>query len=409
MKNILMILRFEYLRQIRRRSFLFTVLGVPLLIGMVFGIIVLVSMNVHAEQKIGIVDLSGDSTGINVSMLDLDTVIPVTYFDTEAAAQAAFEARGVDAYAVIPADYITTGRIAVTTREHLSDAGRNEIEAIAHAGVLARVPPDARARLAEPMHLTLRSPESGREIEADNFLMFLLPYLFALLFTLTTFMTSGYLLQAVTEEKEERIVEILATTVAPHELMAGKILGLSAVGLTQMGIWIGLVVIVVLSLSPDLSWLAQVHLPLSLLLLALLYFVLGYLLICSCYAAIGASVTTPQEAQPLVAPISMLALSPLFLVVVILAQPNGMLATILSFIPFSAPVTMLLRLPIADVPSWEIVVNLLVLTIFVYGAMVLAGRVMRLGLLNYGKRLSLREMFGREQRVSRAAAKVDPL
>jgi len=132
------------------------------------------------------------------------------------------------------------------------------------------------------------------------------------------------------------------------------------------------------------------------------YFILGYLLIGACYAAVGAAVTTPQEAQPLVTPVSLLALAPLFLVVVILSQPNGLVATILSLIPFSSPVTMLLRLPIADVPAWQIAITLVLLVITVSGAMVLAGRVMRLGLLNYGKRLSLREMFGGAQKAGGA-------
>ena len=224
----------------------------------------------------------------------------------------------------------------------------------------------------------------------------MLPYGFALLFVTTTFTTSGYLLQAVAEEKEDRVGEIMAVTVKPRDMMAGKIIGLSGVGLTQMLIWLGMAAVAILVFVGNLDWLAEINLPWSMLLLSLLYFLLGYMLIAACYATAGAAVSTPQEAQPLVTPISMLALAPMFVITLILSKPNGMLAVILSLIPFSAPMTMLMRLPLADIPAWQIVVSLLLLALTSVGAMLLSGRVFRLGLLRYGKRLSIREMFGRQ-------------
>jgi ABC-2 type transport system permease protein len=103
-------------------------------------------------------------------------------------------------------------------------------------------------------------------------------------------------------------------------------------------------------------------------------------------------VPSPQEAQPLVAPVSMLSMAPLFVVSLILARPNGMLAVIFSLIPFSAPMTMLMRLPLADIPPWQIAASLLLLGTTAVGVMLLSGRVLRLGMLRYGKRLTLGEI-----------------
>ena len=396
MSRILLMARYEYVRHIRRRGFLFTAFGIPLLFVALFGVIFFVALRSSVEQRLGLVDQSGRFAGINVADLHRTRPIAMQTFADEAAARAALDARTVDAFFVIPANYVAAGNVQAFSHKRLSDRAENQLRALLREGLIADVSPANRERVAQPSELVLRTIDGRREISAENGLLFFLPYAFALLFLLTTFTTSGYLLQAVAEEKEDRVIELLATTVAPYEMMAGKIIGLCSLGLTQMLIWIGLATAGVLMFGRDLSWFAEFQLPWSLLGLALLYFLLGYLLIAACYATLGAAVTTPQEAQPFAAPISLLALSPMMLVVAILAQPNGTLAVILSLIPFSAPITMLLRLPIADVPPWQIVLSLLLLTITAVGAVLLSARVMRLGMLRYGKRLSLADLVRAE-------------
>ncbi len=157
-------------------------------------------------------------------------------------------------------------------------------------------------------------------------------------------------------------------------------------------IWIGIGGLA--ASAVDANWLTGLQVPWSILGLALIYFLLGYLLIAACYAMIGVALPTPQEAAPLTAPISLLAVSPMMLYVVIAAHPNGLLAVILSFIPFSAPMTMLMRLPLADIPTWELLVSLGLLSLTATGMILLSARMMRLGMLRYGKRLSLRELVG---------------
>lgn len=393
MNKIWTIARYEYIRHVRRRAFQFTALGLPLLMASIFGLIILVVLRSGVEQRIGIVDETRRFAAVDVNALDLRRPIPVEQFADETAARAAFDAGRTDAFIVIPEDYLETGKVRSLGRRKLSEAGQTQVERMLEAGLLAEAPPENRGRLGERIDMVLRTPDGGREISANNVLLFLLPYAFALLFVTITFTTSGYLLQAVTEEKEDRVMEILATTVSPGRMIMGKVLGLSGVGLTQTLIWLLIGLVSAVAISRDTSWLAEISLPWQIAALAVAYFLLGYLLIASCYTAIGASVPTPQEAQPLAGPVSLLAMAPFFLLIVILSNPNGTLAVVLSLIPFSAPLTMLMRLPLADIPAWQIVTSMLLLVLSALGVMFLAGRAMRLGMLRYGKRLSLADLF----------------
>lgn len=391
MRSFWHIARYEYLRHVRRRAFLWTVFGVPLLIAAIMGVVVLVAINSQTNATLGLVD----QAGILVAPSNTPNTTPMQTFADENAARAAFDKHEIDSYIVVPDDYLATGAVRAVGRNALSQDAERDVRALLRDSLLQRAPEQNRARLAAPMNLELKTPSSSRAISADSGLLFFLPYAFALVFVLTTFTTSGYLIQALTEEKEDRVIEILATTVQPEQMMAGKIVGLSAVGATQMLVWLGTPALVVAIIAPGVFTSGTDGIGWTVPLLATVYFLLGFLLIATCYATIGAAVTSPQEAQAFVGPISLLAVSPLFLVTVILARPNGVPALILSLIPFSSPMTMLMRLPIADIPVWQIILTLVMLVLSTLGALWLSARVMRLGMLRFSQRLRLGEIFRR--------------
>lgn len=389
MRAILNVARYEYTRHVRRRGFLLTAVGVPLGTVALIAVVALVIAN-SGIDSLGLVDRAGITE--NVELEAPGSAVAVRRFADEATARAALDRGEVEVVAVVPTDYLDTGVVRSIGPRGLGDRGEDLLADIVRAGLLERAPPQARERLENPSQVTLRTLD-GREVDADSVLLFAVPYLFAVLFMLVTFTTSGYLLQAVAEEKENRVMEILATTLSPPQMMAGKILGLSGVAMTQLGAWLLLAVAGIAIWSPDLGWLRGTQFPLSLLGWSLLFFVLGYFLFAGCYLAIGAAVTNPQEAQPLAAPISLLAAAPFWLLLPILAQPNGPIAVILSLIPFSASITMLMRLPLAEIPLWQLGLSLLLLAASAVGAVWLSARVLRRGMLRYGKRLSLREIF----------------
>ena len=416
MDKILSITRYEYLRHIRRRGFLFAAFGVPLLIVAVFGIIFLVVSRPEAEQRLGLVDPSGDFAAIDVNALGLRRPSPIQDFADEAAARRAFEDGEIDAYVVIPDDYLQTGAVRAVGRRRLSDQAEETLEALLQ-GLLARAPEANRERLVEPDELVLRTLEGGREVGADNLLLFFLPYGFAFLFFTTTFTTSGYLLQAVTEEKEDRVGEILAVTVSPRQMMAGKIIGLSGVGLTQTLIWVGLALLGVFHFADNVSWLAGLQLPWSLLGLGaiallqlcfwlvlsrgimgagstlgqfslgavapalwgwlIVYFVLGFLLVGAIMMAFGAVGASIRESGQISGFMTLPVIAPLWFAGVITENPDSMLALVLSLVPITAPVTMILRLVEGTVPFWQLLASVALLALGVIGAIWLAARLFR--------------------------------
>jgi ABC-2 type transport system permease protein len=204
-------------------------------------------------------------------------------------------------------------------------------------------------------------------------------------------MGGSYLLQGLAEEKQSRILESLLCALSVEELLAGKLLGLGAAGLTLVGVWMAAGLILG---APQL---AAGPIPLSpeLLVLAVVYFVLGYLFYASLMGAIGAVTNDLREAQQIAAMLSFMNAIPLILLVVILAHPSGAVAVGLSLFPPTAPTAMMLRLgaPSSSVAPWQIGLSLVLLA--GSGWLVLRGaaRVFRIGLLMYGKTPSLPEIL----------------
>jgi ABC-2 type transport system permease protein len=198
--------------------------------------------------------------------------------------------------------------------------------------------------------------------------------------------SSGYLLQGVAEEKENRVIEILVSSATTDQLLAGKVLGLCAAGLTQLLIWICIGVAPAAATFPflDLRW--------SQLGVALVFFLLGFLLYGTLMGGCGALGNNYRESQQLSVVWTMSAVSPFFVMTFIMQQPNGTLARVFSYIPLTAPVTMMLRVSSTAVPLWDIALSAVLLAASLYFFIKLGGKLFRVGVLMYGKRPTLVEI-----------------
>ncbi len=206
-------------------------------------------------------------------------------------------------------------------------------------------------------------------------------------------------LRGVLEEKTTRVAEVVVSSVSPETLLAGKVLGVGAVGLTQQILWVITTVIMFKLREPLLEKFGINTMPFALpeisfglALLLLLFFVLGFIFYSSLYAAVGASVNSEQEAQQAVQPMLILLVATAIFINPILMNPTSKLATVMSLLPFSAPIIMPLRLALGSVPWYELAGSLVGLLLACWGATWLAARIYRVGLLMYGKRPTLREM-----------------
>ena len=200
-------------------------------------------------------------------------------------------------------------------------------------------------------------------------------------------------MQGVAREKTSRVMEILLSSVTAQELLAGKVLGLGALGLTQIVIWLGSSV----ALSGGTMGLLGIALPFlvrpQVLLLGVVYYVLGFLIYAVLMGGVGALGTTQQESQQLAGIFSFMAAIPLMLGGFMFTNPNMTIVRVLSWFPLTAPTMMLLRLPMAEVPAIDIVGSIGMLLISIPAVLWVGSKIFRMGLLMYGKRPSLRQIF----------------
>ena len=205
------------------------------------------------------------------------------------------------------------------------------------------------------------------------------------------------ILSAVVEEKTTRLAEVLFSSVRPFTLMAGKLIGVSLVALTQYGIWaliflaLGLYGAAAIAASGFNFSLPSVA-P-SLIIYSMLYFVIGFLLYATIFALIGAMVTTEKEAGQITVPLSMLLAIAIYLAFPVIRSPNSTYAFWVSMIPFFSPVTMLVRIITETPPFWQIALSLLIGVATIVFTIWLTARVYRVGMLMYGKRASIPEVL----------------
>jgi ABC-2 type transport system permease protein len=213
------------------------------------------------------------------------------------------------------------------------------------------------------------------------------PFSMFLLLTMSIFFSSGYLLQGIAEEKQNRVIEVILSSVRPTELLVGKIIGLGAAGLLQVLVYVGFL------FFPAITIFALFHLSLLNLLLSVVYFLLGYLLFAGLMAGTGVLGNSPQESGQLSAFWTLTSVIPMFLMAPISESPNSWLARGLSFFPLTAPVTMLLRVSAAEVPVIDIVLSIAGLVLGIYLSIKGAAKIFRAAALMYGKRPSIREIL----------------
>ncbi|MDQ2807039.1 MAG: ABC transporter permease [Chloroflexota bacterium] len=388
----------EYRQQVRRKGFLIATFGLPLLMVGLFVVAIWLAVAAEQVDAVGYVDNAGllrneparvvlADAGGSTGLFSDPPVTMLRYPDL-VAGRGALDSKAIAVLFVVPADYTASGRVTAYAPNHVPDLAQTRFTTLLRRDLLAGLPADPRlaAPIVEVQRRTLDDQPS------NPFSRILVPLIYGILFFVATFSSSSYLMQSLVDEKENRVMEVLGTSLPPGGLMLGKILGLGAVGLTQLAVWVtgGLLALAVAGgVLPDL---AGVSLPWPTVALMLALFLPSYLLFAASLATVGAMVTVRQEGQQLAGIFSLLGVLPTWFVAVILTDPNGPVATGLSLFPYTAPLTLLLRQQTTDLPVWQIPLSLLILTSAAAGMIWLAGRMLRYGMLRYGKRVGWREL-----------------
>jgi len=398
MNKTWLILRHEFAYLIRQRSFVILTILFPLIGFGAIGIYQIVQSMDRGPAEIasvGYVDESGwfesDDTVGNLSF--------TAYDNREQAKHALFDG-DVDAYFVIPDDYLATGAIVrFTLEKELEMSGETTwaMRAFLQDGLLeGRADPEIVTRVKSPLFLsTIRLDEAG-DIATDQggFGAVIVPLVFGFLLVMAIGMSSGFLLQGLGEEKENRIMEVLLSSVSTRQLLAGKVLGLGAGGLLQIIIWLVSALFIVRLAGGTIGGeFLEIQVPGNFVVLGIVYFILGYLLFAVLQAGVGAVAGSAKEGQQMSVAFILPAVLPVYIFLLFLRDnPDHILGPILTLFPITAPMSVFIRMGLSEIPTWQLLVSIGLLAASVVFGLVLAAKVFRVFALMYGKTPRLREI-----------------
>jgi ABC-2 type transport system permease protein len=423
----------EYLQRVRSKWFLLSTLGLPLLfigLGVLSGVLLSESRSEFELQSVGVVDRSGRLGDLVVDELLGDSLLASAVQGVETLGddrlREEFLGSDFDLYLVVPAGLVDPAAPSAVDAERASGSGREddppEIELLARdnvgsatqrtirqglnralvrwrlrdAGVEGLDPATLlRSARLDVVNITDAGSARSQEVFA-GISMFL-----AFLFYIALIVYGQMMIRSIVEEKTSDVVEIMVSSVRPWELMLGKIIGVGAVGITQLAIW-GAVITggIVFGLTAGAAALAEAGIDLSaaaipwgVVVLVVVFFIFGYLLYAGMFAGGGATIGAEQDAQQVALPIIMLIIVPFIAAQALIESPNAAWAVVMSLVPFFSPILMPSRLLVSTVPVWQVTASLLLLLLFILGVAWVAGRIYRIGILMKGQRANVPEII----------------
>ena len=414
MKNIILIAKREFFTQVKKKSFIILTLLTPLLIIVFGGVVSLMFQANETQMQISVIDKSG----LFKDRLKSDENIRYVFSSEETekslikALETTEEMNGV---MIIPKKEIheLENSIEILTNKNLSNEARRNI-----AGNISEIIKAEKINALGISTAQIEDLNKGvnlhvvnileKEKKQDSFLVGVKSGLsmFLMYCVFTFIMMYGIrVMRSVLEEKNNRVVEILISSVKPFELMMGKILGVTGVALVQFGVWVVMIFASVMTLGSSnvgiVSGVAEVQMVLSalsqinyglILFVFVIYFLLGYLFYSAMYAAIGSAVDNETETQQF----TLFAILPMMLgfygSITIMNNPDGPMSFWLSMIPFTSPIAMLARIPF-DVPVWELALSIGILLVSTLGMVFIASKIYRVGILMYGNKVTLKELW----------------
>ncbi len=401
MGSILKVATWEYLTRIKSKWFIISTLLVPLVM---IGSMIIPSMfitGLDTESKIvGVVDSTGFlGFKLEKSLTDLyrlkngNPKYQILHFNRNEIKQAEslLDSTYISAYLAIPEKLMKENRVNYFCNNVNNFKDQSEIQysinkIVSHERMIAEnLDPDKINELLRDVDFKIFEPGKSEEV-GDEILSYLTPLIFVMMLFFTIFMTSQVLLRSVLQERTNRLVEILLSSITAREMMIGKILGLGLLGLTQLTFY--LLIGLIGSKYQQLDIITY-----SDIVFFLIYFILGYLLYSSIYAAVGSIFDSEQDAQQVTQILSIVTIIPIMLSSFVISNPNSTIVVILSFIPVMTPFFMILRIGVEMPDIWQIIGTIVLLGISVVITMIIAGKIFKTAILLYGKRPTLPEII----------------
>ena len=413
MRNILLIAKREYLEQVRGRTFLITTILLPTVFIGVFYLSFLSGKNSGVGKHIAVA-CSDPALGVEIRteiLADTEAKAKVDLFDAEmpgmlmdsdrAKLVSEVNDKTIDGFLWV--DVPANGPVVATydaqtagdfvTAERLQSALNQAVlrRRLMQSGVAA----SAADALLKSVKVNTRQVKNGQEVTSNAVSSFYSAYIMALLLTMTTMIYGLNVGRSVIQEKTSRIFEVMLATVRPHEMLTGKLIGIGAVGLSQILIWVGAGGAFAASAlgAQYLNGNLQIHISAFQIFLFAVYFLLGYTLNSALFAGLGATLETEQELQQY----SPLAALPVWIsfsmILLISSNPNSFWVVLASLFPPCTPIVMFLRMGSQMPPLWQIGASIGLMLLAIWAVLWFSTRLYRIGILMYGKRATLPEMM----------------
>lgn len=415
------IIRHEYLMRIKTKGFLIGTIFGPLILVAIIGIPVLLAIvsEDSTEKKIAILDET-DKYGEMIVAKD-STKFFLTG-ETESQLKADILSEKLDGYLFLPEDIIESGEATVYTRGggglgFITSMERNLGRILWRQRLLeADVDTSVINLVAKGVEVhTQKITEEGEQKDYTEAFAFI-GYILGFMIYGMMFAYGGLVMRGVIEEKTNRIVEIIASSAKPFEIMFGKVVGIGAVGLTQVVIWLIFAALGLTFAEPVArlfmeqpeamqnmaSASGQSAMPPGfeipevspwLFVSFIFYFLAGYFIYSSLFAAIGSAVDQEQDAAQLQMPVTLPIILPILFIFNIMSNPDSVLAIVMSLIPFFSPILMIVRIAATDVPAWQIVTSVVLLILTFFGCLWVAAKIYRVGILMTGKKPSFKDLI----------------
>ena len=418
MRKVWIVFKREYLTRVKTKGFIFATIAIPILSFGLFGFsIYMATRQNNRTTKIAILDSAGGladavAKGLNTKLPNGLPAFQVVRIIEHPASEESMrkelldevKKETLDGYLVLPLDTDKSNSAEFHTRNTGDFSMEGNLRTAVSLAVISLrlndrgVHVDNLGDVIQRVDMKMvKVTEEGETEEKGQ--TFIVAIVLAMLLYVTLIMYGIVTMRSVLEEKTTRIVEILISAVTPFQLLAGKIVGVAAVAFTQYFIWISTAALIgayggaIASVySPGISF-TNFHIPGFVLMASVIYFLLGYFLYASLYAAIGAAASNEQDAQQMQLVATMPIVTSFIMYIVILRDANSTTSVVISEIPFFSPILMLLRVSVQTPPLWQIALSVVLMILTTLGVIYFSSRIYRVGILMYGKRPSLVEIL----------------
>ncbi|MCJ7694284.1 MAG: ABC transporter permease [Anaerolineaceae bacterium] len=406
MRKLWLVVKHDYFKNVRQKGFLIALFSLPLFIGLSVGLGYFMQSQNESSDSIGYIDYSGvlETPLSLMSVSDRERVDIIQYSNIDEAEEM-IKNDSLQAYFVIPRDYPQDKNIELYYYDEPGENAGRDFYDFLQLNLMSDYPLEIQKRVTIGTNSIVRTPDGRREFADNNpSVNIFLPLIIGLGFVLLLLISSGYLMSGFMDEKSNRTIELIFTSLSPTQLIGSKLVTMVAIGLTMLITWIavGIIAFILGANFLDLPWMKEISINWRDIFTILAVALPSYMFAAALMLGISLLLGNNQEAESVGPLFFMVAFIPLYFIAPITRELNGPIAVALSILPISSILTVGLRSIFIQIPLWQLIMSVVLQLLLVLGAVWLAISTFRSGMLRTGSRIRWNELFpGGKKRVSK--------